>query len=99
MRRLLAALAIGLAAAALSAQAADKGKNSLDPIQGRFHKQHTQKLKMGCGTCHAGEKTDVLNARNGRPLPAGMPGTVDRHTCLGCHQKPSKPGWYGGATK
>lgn len=99
MRRLLTALAIGATAFALSATAADKGRNSLDPVKGRFHVKHTQKLKLDCGTCHAAEVNDTLNMRNARPMPAGMPGVVDRHVCLGCHEKPSKPGWYGGAAK
>lgn len=99
MRRVLAAFAIGLIAGAMSAGAADEGRNSLDPVKGRFHVQHTQKLKLDCGTCHSAEVTDTLHARNARPMPAGMPGPVDRHTCLGCHEKPAKPGWYGGATK
>lgn len=99
MRRAVSLLALGLAACALSAVAADKGKNSLDPMNGRFHKQHTQKLKLDCGSCHDDTQKDALYARNDRPLPAGMPAAVDRHVCLACHQKPSKPGWYGGAAK
>lgn len=97
MTRLLGAFGIVLAAIAFSAAAADKGRNSLDPIKGRFHVQHTQKLKLDCGTCHSSEVTDTLHMRNARAMPAAMPGVVDRHVCLGCHEKPSKPGWYGGA--
>ena len=99
MTRVLAVLALGLAAFAMSAEAADRGRNSLDPVKGRFHKQHTQKLKMDCGTCHADAQKDVLFARKDRPLPAGMPGPVDRHVCLSCHDKSSKAAWYGRATK
>ena len=99
MRRTLAVLALGLAALAMSAVAADGGRNSLDPVKGRFHKQHTQKLKMDCGTCHADAQKDVLYMRKDRPLPAAMPGPVDRHVCLGCHDKSGKAAWYGRATK
>ncbi len=99
MRPALAALAIGLATLAISAGAADRGKNSLDPVTGRFHQAHTQKLKLDCASCHADTQKDVLDMRKDRPLPAGMPGPVDRYTCLACHQKPNKPGWYGGAAK
>ncbi len=100
MKRTLAALVIGLAAVALPAASADKGTNSLDPVKGRFHKQHTQKQKMDCGTCHSDTQTDVLNARNARAAPSGMPGTVDRHVCLNCHDKSAgKRAWYGKAEK
>ena len=99
MRRALAAIGIGIVAVTLSATAADKGRNSLDPVKGRFHVQHTQKLKLDCGTCHSPEVKDTLHMRNARAMPVGMPGVVDRHVCLGCHEKPSKPGWYGGAAK
>jgi cytochrome c553 len=99
MRRAVAVLTLSLAAFAMSAVAADQGRNSLDPVKGRFHKQHTQKLKMDCGTCHASEQRDVLFMRNDRPLPAGMPGPVDRHVCLSCHDKSSKAAWYGRSSK
>ncbi len=83
----------------MSAVAADKGKNSLDPASGRFHKQHTQKIKLDCASCHAEVQKDVLYARKDRPLPAGMPGLVDRSVCLSCHDKAGKPAWYGRAAK
>jgi cytochrome c553 len=95
MRRLWIALAV---AVVMPVMAADGGRNSLDPLKGRFHVRHTQKLKMDCGTCHAAEAKDTLNARNAR-VASTTPGPVDRHTCLGCHNKPAKPGWYGGASK
>ena len=105
MKRLLAAMVLGIAVVALPAAAADDGakkarakpvaspKLSLDPVKGQFHQVHTQKLKVSCDTCHATELKDVLFLR-GSEVPRG-PGPVDRATCLGCHQAPAKPAWYG----
>lgn len=98
MRRALAALAIGLAAATTSAVAAGKGWNSLDPVKGRFHVQHVQKLKQDCASCHADTQKDLLFGRKDLPLPAAMPGPVDRGVCLSCHQPANKKApWYGRA--
>ena len=108
MKRLLAAMVLGITMAALPAAAADvtttkpaakpaaSGK-SLDPATGGFHRAHTQKLKMSCDTCHAAELKDVLFLRGAEVVTSG-PGPVDRAVCLGCHQAPAKPTWYG-ATK
>lgn len=107
MKRLIAAIVLGMAVAALPAVAADDAAikpttkpvastKSLDPIKGAFHRTHTQKLKMACDNCHAGELKDVLFLR-GAEVSAGGPGPVDRGICLGCHQAPAKPTWYGPA--
>ena len=105
MKRLLAAMVMGIAAMALPAIAADdtakkaaakpvsSPKWSLDPAKGQFHKVHTQNLKASCDTCHATERKDVLFLRAAE-VPRG-PGPVDRATCLACHQVPAKPAWYG----
>jgi hypothetical protein len=71
------------------------GNKSLDPVKGRFHRQHTQKLKMACDTCHSGDQTDVLFLRKDDVPAPGMPGQVDREVCLSCHKAPAKPAWYG----
>jgi hypothetical protein len=94
-----AAFALAIAFASSGAAAADSEKRSLNPVDGRFHKIHTQNLKMGCGACHSAEQKDILFLRKDEPLPVGMPGQVDRHTCLSCHTKPAQPAWYGGAAK
>ncbi len=107
MRRLVAAFVTGLAMAALPAVAADvtqakpapksaAASKSLDPATGRFHRIHTQKLKMSCDSCHATELKDTLFLR-GAAVAASGPGPVDRAVCLGCHQAPAKPTWYGTA--
>ena len=105
MKRLLAAIVLGTIVGALPAAAADdtakkaaakpvaSSKLSLDPVNGKFHQMHTQKLKMSCDTCHASELNDVLFLRASEALRG--PGPVDRATCLGCHQVPAKPAWYG----
>ena len=104
MKRVFAAVALGSVLALPAALAADvAAKNparpvasarlSLDPLKGRFHQTHTQKLKASCDTCHSTDLNDVLFLR-GSEAPRG-PGPVDRATCLGCHQAPSKPAWYG----
>ena len=108
MRRLIAAMVLGVAMAALPAAGAGvsttkpaakpvASAKSLDPVKGAFHRTHTQKLKMSCDTCHAPELKDVLFLR-GAEVAASGPGPVDRALCLGCHQAPAKPTWYG-ATK
>ena len=108
MKRLIAAVVLGMAMAALPAAAADDATTkpaakpaasakSLDPVKGAFHRAHTQKLKMSCDTCHASELKDVLFLRGAEVVASG-PGPVDRAVCLGCHQAPAKPTWYG-ATK
>lgn len=105
MKRLIAAVVLGLALPAAAADEATKKPaakpaaiaKSLDPGTGAFHRVHTQKLKMSCDTCHASELKDVLFLR-GAEVSASGPGPVDRAVCLGCHQAPAKPNWYG-ATK
>jgi hypothetical protein len=105
MKRLFAAIALGTVLAVPSAFAAEvAAKNSgqpvagarlsLDPFKGKFHQVHTQKVKASCETCHATELKDVLFLR-GAEVAASGPGPVDRSICLGCHQAPSKPTWYG----
>ena len=105
MKRLIAAIVLGMAVGALPAIAADDAAKkpaakpvasakSLDPVKGAFHRTHTQKLKMTCDTCHATELKDVLFLR-GAEVTASGPGPVDREICLGCHQAPAKPTWYG----
>lgn len=106
MTRLFAAIVLSVAMVALPAVAAnDAAKKpavkpgtawSLDPMKGRYHQIHNRKLKMACDTCHATELKDVLFLRGGE-VAAGGPGPVDRAICLGCHQAPSKPAWYGAA--
>ena len=106
MRRLIAAVAVGLTIAALQAVAAgDAAKKpakpvavakSLDPAKGSFHRVHTQKQKLACDTCHGTELTDVLFLRGAEVVASGV-GPVDRATCAGCHQAPAKPAWYGTA--
>jgi hypothetical protein len=107
MKRLIAAMVLGIAVAALPAVAADDAATkpaskpatsakSLDPVKGGFHRIHTQRRKMACDSCHASELKDVLFLR-GAEVSAGGPGPVDRGICLGCHQAPAKPTWYGPA--
>jgi hypothetical protein len=109
MKRLIAAVVLGMVVAALPAFAADDaGKappakpvasaKSLDPAKGAFHRTHTQKLKMACDGCHAPELKDALFLRGAEVSTSG-PGPVDRGICLGCHQAPAKPTWYGAAAK
>jgi hypothetical protein len=75
------------------------GTKSLDPVNGRFHRQHTQKLKMACDTCHAGGQTDILFLRKDDVPAPGMPGQVNREVCASCHTAPAKPAWYGAAAR
>ncbi len=105
MNRLFIAIALGTVFAvppALAAEVAAKNRPkpvasarlSLDPFKGKFHQMHVQKLKAPCEMCHATELKDALFLR-GSEVSAGWPGPVDRAICLGCHQAPAKPAWYG----
>ena len=106
MKRLIAAMAMGLAMLALPAAAADEtvkksakpaaAVKSMDPAKGSFHRVHTQKLKIACDTCHGSEAKDVLFLR-GAEIAASGAAPVDRAVCAGCHQAPAKPAWYGTA--
>ena len=106
MRRLIAAAVLGAAFATLPVIAADTaakgpapkavaGAKSLDPMKGAFHRAHTQKLKLGCDSCHASALEDVLFLRGAEVSAKGAPGSVDRAMCLACHQAPAEPTWYG----
>ena len=106
MRRFIA-MAVLTAFAAIPAWAADApasqkaakpavAAKSMDPRNGSFHRVHTKKLKLACDTCHSKELTDVLFLRASE-VAGQKPGPVDRATCAGCHQSPSKPAWYGPA--
>ena len=75
------------------------GTRSLDPVKGRFHQVHIRKQKMACTNCHSTDVKDTLFLRRDEALPAGMPGQVDRSLCLGCHQEPAKPTWYGSVAR
>ena len=109
MKPLLAALVLGFAVLAIPAIAADdaakkptttkavSGSKSMDPIKGRFHRQHNQKLKLACDTCHSGEQTDILFLRKDDAPAPGFPGQVNREVCASCHTAPAKPAWYGAA--
>ena len=91
---------LGAAADAAKKPAAVKsaaGVKSMNSAKGRFHHTHTKKLKMACTNCHSSEVKDELFLRKNDVVPAGMPGQVDRSLCLGCHQEPNKPTWYGAA--
>lgn len=110
MRRLILTAMLGAMALSLPSYAADApaakataeapaakapakaSANRMDPAKGSFHKKHAQKLKLACDTCHDGSKTDVLVVKSG----AG-PAPINREVCLGCHQSPAKPTWYGAA--
>ena len=105
MRRLIAAVVLGLAMTGTPALADDAVKQpakpvaavkSMDPVKGSFHRVHTQKLKLACDTCHGSELKDVLFLR-GAEVAASGAGPVDRAICAGCHQAPAKPTWYGAA--
>ena len=110
MKHMLAVMVVvGLATLAHPVMAADDaGKKptatksvrnkSLDPVKGDFHKQHNQKLKLGCDTCHSGQ-TDILFLRKDDVTAPGMPGQVNREVCLSCHKAPAKPAWYGAGAR
>ena len=72
---------------------------SLDPIKGRFHRMHANRLKMNCASCHGAGEPDVLFLRRNDVVPAAMPGQVNRKICLTCHKAPAKPTWYGRSVK
>lgn len=107
MKRVIALIVMSVVMLALPAVAADDaakkpaatkaaaGNKSMDPIKGRFHRQHNQKLKMACDTCHSGGQTDILFLRKDDAPAPGMPGQVNREVCLSCHTAPAKPAWYG----
>lgn len=111
MKRAIAAIAVGFAVLAMPVVAADDaakkpvaakaavGNKSMDAAKGRFHRQHNQKLKMACDTCHTGGQTDILFLRKDDAPAPGMPGQVDREVCLSCHKAPAKPAWYGAAAR
>lgn len=111
MKRLIAiGLFAGIAAAGLAGAADSGGKTaakvnvgtlkSMNPATGRFHKIHTQQLKMACESCHSSEPPAPGEPwlRKDEPLPKGMPGRVAQEPCLACH-KPGGPGprFYGAA--
>ena len=75
------------------------GIKTLDPVKGRFHRLHTRNLKLQCGSCHSSNTQDLLFLRRNEPVPANMPGQVNRKVCLSCHQTPGKPTWYGAAKR
>lgn len=111
MKHVIAFLILALAGTSVSLSAADDaarkpapvkaaaGVKSMDPAKGRFHQIHIKKLKMACSSCHSTEAKDALYLRKDDVLPAGMTGQVDRSLCLGCHQEPNKPTWYGAAAR
>ncbi len=104
MRRILSAAIIAAAVLAMPAASADKAPaksasrpaaaNAMDPVKGSLHRIHTKTLKLGCNTCHSQEAKDVLFLRGAEIAVSGA-NPVDRAACLGCHQSPSKPAWYG----
>lgn len=63
--------------------------------KGRFHAVHGIKQKLDCEDCHGGGADDILFLRTGEFQ--GKEGPVDRKECLGCHQTPKKPTFYGAA--
>jgi hypothetical protein len=104
MKRLIALLIMGVVVAGASVGtvgAAPKKQptRSLDPAKGYFHQLHAKQMKMACGSCHSSEVRDILFLRKDDVVPAAMPGQVDRHVCLTCHQAPGTPTWYGAAPR
>jgi len=108
MKRLVTLSLLGFALAVSSAFAADVApKGSVDKAltvsaktrtlnpQGRYHTLHAKKLKLDCTDCHGDGAADVLFLRTGEFQ--GKDGPVNREVCLGCHQSPMKPAWYGAA--
>jgi hypothetical protein len=91
MKTLVAALVAAclLALPALAAKSVDR----MDPAKGSFHRVHVKKVKLSCDTCHDAKATDVLLVKK----PRGSHITANREACLGCHQSPAKPAWYGPA--
>lgn len=103
MKALILGVMLGTLTFALPALAADPAANApaakatapayrMDPAKGVFHKKHTQKLKLGCDTCHDSSTSDILVVKAG----AG-PAPINRESCRSCHQAPGKPTWYGAA--
>jgi hypothetical protein len=88
MKRLIAGIMMAAFAVALPAAA---GVNQMDPAKGSFHKKHA-KAKVECTTCHDTKTVDVLVVEQ---ASAKAPGPINREVCLGCHQAPAKPTWYG----
>ena len=111
MKRVIAAIAVSIAVLAMPVVAADDaakkpvaakavaGAKSLDPVKGGFHRQHTQKLKMACDTCHGSGQTDILFLRKDDAPAPGFPGQVNRELCASCHTAPAKPAWYGATAR
>ena len=111
MKRAFAAIAVCFAMLTMPVVAADDaakkpaatkaaaGTKSMDPVKGRFHRQHNQKLKMACDTCHSGGQTDILFLRKDDVPAPGMPGQVNREVCASCHTAPAKPAWYGATSR
>jgi hypothetical protein len=99
MKHLIALLIVGVVAAgalvgAAGAASKKEAPKSLDPTS-YFHQLHVQKMTMQCANCHSSETSDILFLRKDDVVPAAMPGQVDRHICLTCHQAPGQPTWYG----
>ncbi len=104
MKRLIALLimgtvAVGTSIGAVGAAPKKQATKSLDPAKGYFHQLHAKKMNMACSSCHSSEVRDILFLRKDDVVPAAMPGQVDRHVCLTCHQTPGTPTWYGAASR
>jgi nitrate/TMAO reductase-like tetraheme cytochrome c subunit len=106
MKRLLIAVALGVAAAAAPTLAAQAVADMKPPAKwaparktmeknGRFHYLHVVKQKVDCSDCHADQSKDIMFLRNTEAPPAGLAAHVDRADCLECHQGAKKPTWYG----
>lgn len=91
MRTLVAAL-LGACVLALPAFG-EAAVNRMDPAKGSFHRVHTKKVKLACDTCHVANASDVLLVKK---TGASQP-PASREACLGCHQSPARPAWYGAA--
>jgi hypothetical protein len=90
----LLALAGIVAMGAVAVAAEKKGAPlSLDPEKGYFHQVHTKQIGMQCNACHGSGKDDVLFLRHAGRFPGAM--QVNRALCLGCHNAPGQPTWYG----
>ncbi len=97
MRRSIFGLVAAASLVLISACAAmSQSKSELDPQTGQFHRQHAQTLGMACNACHANEQKDILFLRKDERQANGP---VDRSVCLGCHQAPAKPAWYGASSR
>jgi hypothetical protein len=91
MKALVAAL-IGACLLALPVSAGVV--NRMDPAKGAFHRVHTKKVKLACDTCHDGKAGETLQLKK----TSGSQVAANREVCLGCHQSPAKPAWYGPAS-